>query len=594
MKIEKDEIIKTKSPKAESSKVTKIVITLIVLTLLIVIGIVILISVLGKEKLVVTVDGKKVSFNEDTFLFTENNGDVYLSIKDIAPLVGYEAHNGEYKVNSEDISKMYIEAKDGTETTSFFQNSTLISKIAPDAIGDYENIQINQPVTSVNGKLYISSEGFMQGFNSIISYNKDESTINIQTLPYLVDYYKANVANFGYDKISEDFNNQKALIYGMLVASKEATGKFGVVSTKNGEEIISPKYNKIEFLEGAREFIITNSSEKVGIAYASGATKINVLYDEVKVLDSRLKYYLVKSNEKYGVLSSNEELVINIEYNQIGVDLEEFQTDKIKSQYILYDKVIPVCLNKKWGLFDINGNKLVEPEYDTFGCINTDITDQIVNNVMTIGEEEVIVVSKGERYGGLSTRGDLIIPLMCEYIYSITSGGETTYYMVFNGTVYNAIDYLKIAKERLGYNKEENNTETNINNNVNANENTSTNTNTTTETNQTNENTNTENNTNGENSEENTNQNQETPEVKAFNAQFSAYQGERSRGSVRSLLSTVDESNKKNEHKVVVEINENTYTDNVANLREDIKNETYTVTMERNTETGYVEKIIIK
>ena len=93
MKIEKDEIIKTKSPKAESSKVTKIVITLIVLTLLIVIGIVILISVLGKEKLVVTVDGKKVSFNEDTFLFTENNGDVYLSIKDIAPLVGYDSHN---------------------------------------------------------------------------------------------------------------------------------------------------------------------------------------------------------------------------------------------------------------------------------------------------------------------------------------------------------------------------------------------------------------------------------------------------------------------------------------------------------------------
>lgn len=591
MKIEKDEIIKTKSPKSESNKVTKIVIALIVVTLLIVIGIVILISVLGKEKLIVTVDGKKVSFTEDTFLFTENNGDVYLSIRDIAPLVGYEAHNGEYKVNSEDISKMYIEAKDGTETTSFFQNSTLISKIAPDSIGDYENIQISEPVTAVNGKLYISSEGFMQGFNSIIAYNKEEGTINIQTLPYLVNYYTTNVTNFGYDKISEDFSNQKALIYGMLVASKESTGKFGVVSTKNGEEIISPRYNKIEFLEGAREFIITNSSNKVGIAYASGATKINVLYDEVKVLDSKLKYYLVKSNEKYGVLSSNEELVINIEFDQIGVDLAEFQTDNIKSQYILYDKVIPVCLNKKWGLFDINGNKLVEPEYDTFGCINTDITDQVVNNVMVIGEEEVIVVSKEERYGGLSTKGDVIIPLMCEYIYSVTSGGQTTYYMVFNGTVYNATDYIKIAKDRLGYNKEEN---TNENTNTNTNTNTQNNTNTTTETNEANENTNTATNANEQNSGENTNQNTETAEAKAFNAQFSAYQGERSRGSVRSLLSAIDESNKKNEHKVVVEINDNTYTENVANLREEIRNDTYTVTMERNAETGYVEKIIIK
>lgn len=82
--------------------------------------------------------------------------------------------------------------------------------------------------------------------------------------------------------------------------------------------------------------------------------------------------------------------------------------------------------------------------------------------------------------------------------------------------------------------------------------------------------------------------------VKAFNAQFEAYQGERSRGSVRSLLSVIDESNARNEHKVSVEFSGNTYVDNVSNLKEQITNNAYTVEIKKNEENGYIEKIIIK
>ena len=63
-----------------------------------------------------------------THLFLQKTGKIYVSIRDIAQYVGYEAHNGEYKIDVEDTNKMYVEAKDGTETTSFFLNSTTISK----------------------------------------------------------------------------------------------------------------------------------------------------------------------------------------------------------------------------------------------------------------------------------------------------------------------------------------------------------------------------------------------------------------------------------------------------------------------------------
>lgn len=454
MKIEQDEDFMKKEKKPRN-KVMTIISVLIVITVLIVIAIIILMMQVEKNKLSVTVDGKKVTINEDTFLFAENSGEVYVSIQDIAPLVGYEAHNGEYKVNAEDTSKMYVEAIDGTETTSFYLNSRLINKVPPESDADYESVQMGAPVVETNGRLYVSAEGFSQGFNSVFHYDKTLNTIVIQTLPYLVEYYRDNIANYGYDELSEEFNNQKALVYGLIVASKETTGNFGVINATTNREVISPRYKNIQFIEGAEEFIITNSSDKVGIAYASGETKINVQYDNIKMLDSKRGYYLVQSLSKYGVINSSEELVIHIEYDKIGIDTSEFPSDRIANQYILYDTIIPVCLNEKWGLFNINGEKIAEPEYDTIGCINDNLTDKVVNNALTIGNSKVIVVSKDGVYGGISTKGDLLLPLMFQYIYSLTSGGQTTYYMVRNDKTYYAMELITLMKEKLGGYEEE-------------------------------------------------------------------------------------------------------------------------------------------
>lgn len=92
MKIENEDIIQTKNPNS-GKKITTLVSALIAITLVIVIGIIVLIMNMQGKKLSVTIDGVKTSVNPDVFMFTENNDDVYVSIRDIATLVGYEAHN---------------------------------------------------------------------------------------------------------------------------------------------------------------------------------------------------------------------------------------------------------------------------------------------------------------------------------------------------------------------------------------------------------------------------------------------------------------------------------------------------------------------
>ncbi len=460
MKIEQDDGFINQKESKPHNKLMMIIGILIVITTIIVITIVMLISSMKGKKMSVIIDGQSVAFNESTFLL-DVNGNVYVSISDVAPLVGYEAHNGEYKVNSEDTTKMYVEEKEGKETTSFFLNSKTISKVPPDSNEDYVNIQLGAPVVETEGKLYVSAEGFMKGFNCVLQYDIQKNNITIQTLPYLVKYYTTNIANYQYDALSEDFNNQKALIYGMIVGSKETTGKTGVRDINTNREIIGPRYNDIKFLEASQEFVITNASNKVGIAYSTGETKINVQYDEIKVLDNKLGYYLVKSNNKYGIVDSEEKLVIHIEYDTIGINTTKFQNDKIANQYVLYDAVIPACVADRWTLFDINGKKITDMEFEKVGC-EMQRTDRLMNDAAIIGESGVIVVQKDGLFGGISTKGDLLIPLGCEDIYSITSGGETTYYMKWqlNGAIYNAMDMINAMKKQIGgYDEEEENSD---------------------------------------------------------------------------------------------------------------------------------------
>ncbi len=434
--------------KKKGPKITTVLIIMMTIIIIAVIGVIIAILSLQEQPLRVSIDGLQTALPADTFVFGEN-GKIYVSIRDIAQKLNYEAHNGEYKVDTEDTNKMYIEAIDETETTSFYLNSTTISKVAPNTTDNYMNIVIDEPIIEMNGKMYITSEGFTPAFNSTFSYNSSNNTITIQTLPYLYNYYASIITELGWAEISEDFNNQKAIVYGMIVASKENTGKYGVISL-TGDEIISPRYDNIEFIENAQEFIITNSSQKVGIVYSTGNTKISVSYDEIKVIDSDLGLYLVKSNNKYGIVNSEEDLIVHMEYDKIGVDTTIYQTDNITNSYILFNTYIPVMQNQKWGLFNLQGQKIVETEYDGLGCVPKNVKDKVVNNTLLIEPQKVVVLEKDEKFGGIDTKGNMLIPVAFDGIYSTISAGETSYYLLYNEKEYDAVEYIRLIKEQLG------------------------------------------------------------------------------------------------------------------------------------------------
>lgn len=424
--LENEEFIQKK----KKSKTIMIIIIVMIILLLITCGVLLYFMYeIQKNTLKLSIDNKSTNFDSDMFVFEGEN--IYINIKEFATLMGYETHNSEYKDRySEDTTKCYI--SDSNENASYILNSNTIYKKATNN-EDYEYFELEEPVKYINDELYVIKEGMEIGANCFIQYNSNNNLINVISLQNIVNQYAAKFTNSAIADEKADFNNKKALRYGLVVV-KSADEHYGVYNSK-GQEIIGTKYSSISFKEDSQEFTVKTDEGKMGILSADGITKIEPNYDEIKQISKDLNYYLVNNNKKYGIINQNGNIVVYLEYSQIGIDESKFPSNDIENPYILFDNCIPVKRDNKWGILDINGKQILPLEYDEIGCIAGTQNDKLNNNVLIIPQYEAIVVGKEKKYSIVNSLGEVYVPMVLNSVYSITTSGEDKFYMTFTISV---------------------------------------------------------------------------------------------------------------------------------------------------------------
>lgn len=449
------EIIGTNISEKErkNKKLMKIIIIIIVLLLVVSIALFATIYYLQSKQFKFKINEKSVSIASmanDLFIF--ENDKVYVSLKDISELIQYKYYNGGYKQYTEDVTKCYLQNEN--EVTTFEKDSKTIYKTPTDEV-DYTYFTLDEPIKRINGKLYITTKGLCTACNLQINYNKEANKITIYTLPYLVSAYSSKYSNAA---LEGNFNNQKALLYGLLVVQNASnTQKISASELRygihdlNNKEIVGMKYTNIEFIEGTQEFIVTTEEKKVGIITSTGETKVNPQYDSLKQIDKDLNLYMATTNGKSGVIERNGKILIYLEYEQIGIDTAQFPTNDIKNKYILFDNAIPVKQNEKWGLYDIRGNLILPVEYVSLGCISKTSSGKTLNNILIIPEIKGIVVSKQfeidskktDYYGIVNSKGKELVPIALDTVYSITVSGKEEYTMINQGNSIDVIEYIR-------------------------------------------------------------------------------------------------------------------------------------------------------
>lgn len=430
---------------------SKILLGIIACIIVIILVIVLLLMTIEQTTYTVLIDNKPINVKLENLL-TKIDNVTYINIEEFAKLVGYEYHHdSEYKGYSIEKNKCYVQ-RESFETASFYLNENKVYKLPVDNMNDdyrefvIENIIKSKQIYGVE-KLYAPLEAISVAFN--VSINETDNQLKIFTLDFLIGLYDANAKQWGYTGIIEQsFESQKSVLYGYLIVKKEG-GLYKIINIQNTKEIVPDKYTSIEFSENTNEFLVTNTFGQVGIINTDGTIKIEPIYDSIEILDKNEGLYLVSKNNKFGIVKSGNTIILSPEYDKIGIDTTKFKN--IKSKYTILDEIIPVCKNNKWGAIDKEGKIVIKLEYDEFGSSLTSVeikgNNKSVEHLISIEKCNGIIVKKDEKYGIIDIKGNILVPIVVDAIYSIegASSEESKYFMLYNGEELNVIERLILA-----------------------------------------------------------------------------------------------------------------------------------------------------
>lgn len=460
-----------------------IVVCLIILAVLIVLMLILQSKDAKTFKLFVDDNQVQVS---GMFIIVEDD-EYYVAAEEFSNLIGYRYRKGNYGAFSQNeenaaymqndyevaafsadsnVLKKYIDVDSGLDP-----NSTGITVLSPDGYSETTTLSLN--IIEKNGTIYLPVECLPDICNTLPMFKGNQ--LHVYTLPYLIVAAQSKAAEYKYDTISGDYENLRALPYGMMVVMDN--DNYGVVGLYNRDDYNIPdQYDKILFNQNVKEFLVTKGN-KVGILNAEGKSVIDIdkNYEEISVLSDRLGLYLVSVDEQMGVLNRNGKEIVYPEFDSVGITEELIDKYKLKTDdiiYIPYDTMIIARDGVKYGIYDIEDGQKLPPSYSGVGCDPQEIyeslpdTDEEESDIEEIEDAEKVllvdieledgtgikgIVMKsyvsamgGERYGIYdSITGRLIIPCACTQIYQITKDGRTKYYMEFNGEQLELIEYIE-------------------------------------------------------------------------------------------------------------------------------------------------------
>lgn len=458
-----DESFNEKKVNNKGKKAPKIILALIIILVIAIIATVIVMSYIENSTLKVYIDGQRNDAVKNMLVFEGET--IYVPIRDIAEYLGYKSYNGDYAEKSEEKNKCYVEGEN--EVATFTLNSNKIYKIETTSGATYQYYYCKKPVKSINGNLYVSSDGISEAFNISFIDETQKNQIRIYTMPTLINSYEKSVLDWGYEEMSNLFNNQKSIFINRLIVNKEkGKGKVGIIDL-DGKTIAEPKYDDITYLPETEDFLVT-SNKKVGIMSKDGALKVQIIYDDIDLMDKDAGLYLAKRDNKYGIVDIKGNVKLYIEYDQIGIDITSFAKNEIKNKYLLVDNLIPVQKDGLWGLVNKSGKQIVDFQYDGFGYIATSNKDAF--NLLVIPDYDVIVTKKNNKYGLVNSSGVEIIPASADDIYMTIDSDKKYYYLNILDKKYDVIAYLDSIGVKTTNDEIDNKTSQNQTENSNQNE----------------------------------------------------------------------------------------------------------------------------
>ena len=206
-------------PKSKGKKVVLNLLIVSIVLLVVVIALIYLVKANQPKKATLSVNGENKNVISGLIINDQASGKKYVSLKDVAPLIGYEYQNGEYLQYEESRTKGYLE--NNNQIVGFELESNKIYKTTPNTDVEFAYYNIKNPIIQSNEKLYIALEDFNTTCDALLTYSEENDRTEIYTTDYLAESYEKKLIELGtYKSINKSFENQKAIVYNILIVAK--------------------------------------------------------------------------------------------------------------------------------------------------------------------------------------------------------------------------------------------------------------------------------------------------------------------------------------------------------------------------------------
>lgn len=165
-------------------------------------------------------------------------------------------------------------------------------------------------------------------------------------------------------------------------------GRYGYVDS-NGKEIIKAEYDFVDKFDLG--VAVVQSNERFYLINRSNQ-RIAPTYQELSRGADGVDFFIAKQNGKYGAITRANNIIIPFAYDDLkfvwsgGFDAE-------KMDFYFVDGVVAYRMNDLWGLMDVDGKIISEPQY------------QVVHNY----QDGVIAVKKNGKWGFVDKSNNVIL-----------------------------------------------------------------------------------------------------------------------------------------------------------------------------------------
>ena len=493
--------------KQKTKRILIIIVAVMFILAIVAVALLVLISKGEKPKLSMNIDGAVVSPTEVFYEYDSQTEAWYFSVRDLADRLTYTYNKGGIGVSDESDANCTIVNPNKFEKVLFESNKKEIVKyyISKDSLVPSQHFNIEHLIRfDTNSKKILADESAIEkAFNCDISYNAETLTLSIQTLEgtLIRAYSESNgaAANNFKDYASDEirFQNNKALLRDVVVVRDMNTGLYGLERYENGSfvGVLSTKYKSFQFIEGINKFIVQGENGKYGIISDRGEVDVDLSYTYLFCIDIRKGLYVAGTDSgKQCIVSgasfqttNRTKIIVPADYEKIGVSNNNFNDDRLDSEYILCNSLIPVQKNGKWGFYSLDGTRVVDPIYDGIGCPSPEgpVTGGRANirGCIVIPDINAIVVQVNKEipdergnmkltyfYGLIDYKSEMKIqPDKITAIFSSTENNERTYWCGNDAQQIDVIQYWRMNNlGDINYSETENPTVNSVTNSVNT------------------------------------------------------------------------------------------------------------------------------